>query len=422
MSILLGCIADDYTGATDLAGMLVKSGMRTVQVIGVPQRPLPADVDAAVIALKTRTAPPDEAVRASIEALGALQRTGCGQFYFKYCSTFDSTDRGNIGPVTDALMRALATPFTVACPAFPANGRTLYQGHLFVGDVPLAESGMRDHPLTPMNDSNLVRVLQRQTRRKVGLVAHDAVRGGPAAMRERFAALRAQGVEIALVDALTDADLVALGAACAGLPLVTAASGLALGLPANYRQAGALGDVRAAGSLPRVGGLRAIVSGSCSVATQAQVAHALRAGIPGYAIDPLAIADGADVVQRALDWARPRVASGPVLVYATATPERVQAVQARLGAERAGAMVERALADIARGLVDAGVRQLLVAGGETSGAVVGALGIDALRIGPEIDPGVPWTATVAGQPLVLALKSGNFGRVDFFLKAWDALP
>jgi len=442
MSVLLGCIADDFTGGTDLAGMLVKAGMRTVQMIGVPQGPLPsgaADVDAVVIALKSRTIPVDEAVGESLAALRWLQAAGCRQFYFKYCSTFDSTPKGNIGPVAEALMDALGTDFTIACPAFPANGRTIYQGHLFVGDALLSDSGMRHHPLTPMNDANLVRVLQQQVKRAVGLADYATVARGAGAIAERFAALRAAGQGFAIVDALANDDLLAIGAACADLPLVTGGSGIALGLPQNFRRRGLLATdgEGASAALPATGGLRAVVSGSCSVATQGQVA-AMRARHPAFNVDPLRLAQGHDVVAAALDWAAPRVAKEPVLIYATAAPEVVKEIQHQLGVARAGSMVEDALAGIARGLVELGVGQLIVAGGETSGAVVKALGVGGLRIGPEIDPGVPWTvalpstaaeqpraparpATGGARPLALALKSGNFGSGDFFLKAWSHL-
>ncbi len=423
MAVLLGCIADDFTGGTDLAGMLVKHGMRTVQMIGVPSGPLPTDIDAVVIALKSRTNPVGEAVAESLAALRYLQGEGCRQFYFKYCSTFDSTPRGNIGPVAEALMDALGVDFTIACPAFPANQRTIYKGYLFVGDVPLNESGMRDHPLTPMTDANLVRVLQSQTKRPVGLVDYVAVSQGAQAIADRFAALRAGGCGFAVVDAVTDDDLVELGAACADLPLVTAGSGLAVGLPQNFRRHGLLGGDVAADSLPATGGLRAVIAGSCSIATQGQVA-AMRERHPSFNIAPAELARGTDVAGQALDWARRHIAEGPVLIYATAPPEEVKAAQAELGTEAAGALVENALAAIARGLVELGVGRLIVAGGETSGAVVKALGVKGLRIGPEIDPGVPWTAALQEreqQPLALALKSGNFGTPDFFLKAWERL-
>jgi 3-dehydrotetronate 4-kinase len=420
---LLGCIADDFTGGTDLAGMLVKSGMRTVQMIGVPDGPLPDGIDAVVIALKSRTAPVDEAIGESLAALRALQAAGCRQFYFKYCSTFDSTPRGNIGPVAEALMDALGTDFTIACPAFPANQRTIYKGYLFVGDVPLNESGMRDHPLTPMTDANLIRVLQRQATRQVGLIEYGVVSRGASAIAERFSALRQDGCGFAIIDAVSDNDLMELGAACADLPLVTAGSGVALGLPQNFRRQGLLPEDVKADALPAIEGLRAVIAGSCSTATQGQVA-AMRERHPAFQVRPADLAAGRDVAGEALDWAASRVVKEPVLIYATATPDAVRAAQADLGVERAGALVENALAAIAQGLVRLGVGRLIVAGGETSGAVVKALGVEGLRIGPEIDPGVPWTATLpdtGGRPLALALKSGNFGTPGFFLKAWSRL-
>lgn len=427
MTVLLGCIADDFTGGTDLAGMLVKAGMRTVQLIGVPQGPHPfnaGDVDAVVIALKSRTNAPEEAVAESLAALRWLQRAGCRQFFFKYCSTFDSTPRGNIGPVAEALMLALDTDFTIACPAFPANGRTVYKGYLFVGNELLSESGMRHHPLTPMTDPNLVRVLQQQVRGKVGLADYEAVERGAAAIGARFVALREQGCNFAIVDAVSNRDLEAIGAACANMPLITGGSGMALGLPENFRRRGLLkGDV-AADALPVTGGARAVIAGSCSQATQRQVAL-MRDQAPAFHVDPLVLAGGADVVAEALAWAAAHVGEQPLLIYATATPDTVKAVQAQLGVERAGSLVEEALAAIAQGLVALGVGQLIVAGGETSGAVVKALGVSGLRIGPEIDPGVPWTTALQaghdGPPLALALKSGNFGSDNFFVKAWSRL-
>jgi len=425
MPPILGCIADDFTGATDLAGMLVKHGMRTVQLIGVPQGEPPSDVDAVVVALKSRTCPAGEAISESLAALRWLQSASCRQFYFKYCSTFDSTPRGNIGPVAEALMDALGTDFTIACPAFPANKRTIYQGYLFVGNVLLNESGMQDHPLNPMTDANLQRVLQAQVKRKVGLVDFMTVSQGAGAIQNAFERLRKDGYGMAIVDVLSNRDLEELGAACAGLPLVTAGSGLAIGLPENFRKQGILASDITANTLPASGGLRAVVAGSCSVATQAQV-ELMRRQHPAFRVDPLQLAQRADVVQNALVWSREHLPQGPVLIYATDTPAAIKAVQEKLGVTRAGELVERALAEIADGLVKLGVGQLIVAGGETAGAVVKTLGITGLRIGNEIDPGVPWTTVLhqasGKRPLALALKSGNFGTTDFFLKAWRYLP
>jgi 3-dehydrotetronate 4-kinase len=419
MSLLLGCIADDFTGGTDLASMLVKNGMRTLQVVGIPTDPVPDDIEAVVVALKSRTTPPTQAVQESISALRWLQGQGCRQIYFKYCSTFDSTPQGNIGPVSDALLDELKSDFTVACPALPANGRTVYQGHLFVGGTLLSESGMRNHPLTPMTDANLVRVLQAQTPRKVALVDHATVRKGAQAVRDQLTALRSAGCTYAIVDATADDDLHAIGRACSDLALVTGGSGIAQGLPANFGKALAVRGRTWEHEVAE--GACAVISGSCSVATNEQVAH-MRDLHPSFRIAPMELMEGADVVEQAVSWAKDHLADGPVLVYATASPEQVREAQALLGAEQAGTIVEKALAEIAARLVDEGVNKLVVAGGETSGAVVQRLGVQGLRIGPEIDPGVPWTrAHGTTRPLYLALKSGNFGTPDFFLKAWDRL-
>jgi uncharacterized protein YgbK (DUF1537 family) len=424
--LLLGAIADDFTGATDLANTLVRGGMRCVQTIGVPDGPLDAEADAVVVALKSRTIAAADAVAQSLQALRWLQAQGVEQVYFKYCSTFDSTPQGNIGPVTDALLDAMHGKdqgFTIACPAFPTNQRTVFKGHLFVGDVLLSDSGMRNHPLTPMTDANLVRVLQAQARRKVGLVAHETVARGPAAIRERFDALRAQGIGVAVLDAISDADLMQIGAALDGMKLVTAGSGIAMGLPQNWVARGALAADARAQALPAVSGRSAVLSGSCSVATNAQVRHFRDQGRPALRIDPVALAAGEDAVTQALAWCDAQRADGPLLVYATAEPAAVQRVQAELGAARAGELVEHALARIATGLVERGVRRLVVAGGETSGAVVQALGVTQLAIGAQIDPGVPWTAARSPAArngwLHLALKSGNFGSTDFFTKAFQ---
>ncbi|SDO80483.1 Uncharacterized conserved protein YgbK, DUF1537 family [Streptomyces sp. cf386] len=427
MGIRLGCIADDFTGATDLANNLVRAGMRVVQLIDVPSvdseqsadSEQAVDADAVVIALKSRTVPAADAVEASLRALAWLRSMGVEQIYFKYCSTFDSTPAGNIGPVTEALMDALGTDFTIATPAFPDNGRTVFKGHLFVGDVLLSDSGMRHHPLTPMTDSNLVSVLGAQTTRAVGLVDHTVVAGGPEAIKARIDALREDGVGIAVADAFSNDDLVRLGAAVKGLPLVTAGSGLAIGLPANW----GFKPSPAAAQLPPPGGHRAIVSGSVSVATNRQVLQYLRSAQPAFSVDPLRVAAGEDVVGQALSFAESHLDDGPVLVYSTESADTVRTVQGRLGAAEAGELVERTLARVAQGLVERGVRRLVVAGGETSGAVVQALGITGLRIGPQIDPGVPWCAAAlpGGETLHITLKSGNFGGPDFFTSSFALL-
>lgn len=435
----LACIADDFTGATDLANNLVRSGMRVMQTMGVPSTPLPADanVDAVVVALKTRTLAPAQAVKQSLAALHWLlaqsKEPESLQIYFKYCSTFDSVFtpqvQGNIGAVTEALMVALQTDFTIATPAFPDTGRTVFKGHLFVGDVLLSESGMQNHPLTPMVDSNLVRVLQAQTHCRVGLLDYKTALQGTVAIQSRMTDMQSQGVQIAVVDALSNNDLMQLGRALKGMRLVTAGSGVAIGLPQNF-------DIQAsdkASQLPAVQGLKAIVSGSCSIASNAQVAHFIASGGPALALDPLVItrqqAAGINAVAQALDWAKSNLQKQanqddvpPILIYATADPASVKAVQAQLGVTQAGELMEHTLSQIAVGLSEWGVRQLVVAGGETSGACVQALGITQMQIGPQIDPGVPWCfANAKGANLHLALKSGNFGTVDFFNKAFGAL-
>jgi 3-dehydrotetronate 4-kinase len=419
--MLLGCIADDFTGATDLANNLVRSGMRVVQAIGVPRDGTTIDADAVVVALKSRTIEPAAAVEQSLAALNWLKAGGATQIYFKVCSTFDSTDRGNIGPVAEALMKALGTDFAAVCPAFPENHRTVFKGHLFVGDVLLNESSMRNHPLTPMTEPNLVRVLQRQCEGKVGLIDHTVISKGVGAMQARMAALRGEDARFAIVDAVSNDDLMTMGRAFADLPLIVAGSGVAIGLPQNHGIAPSEGAAR----LPAASGLRAIVSGSCSAASNAQVADFLGRGGEGFAIDPMRIAAGEDVVTAALSWAASRLAAKPILFYATAEPGAVKSVQGHLGVERAGELVEHALSAIARGVVERGVRQLLVAGGETSGACVQALEVARMRIGPQIDPGVPWchadSPASGNDGLHLALKSGNFGTVDFFTKAFGLL-
>ena len=419
--LLLGCIADDFTGATDLANTLVKAGMRTIQLLGTPRPGLELPpADAVIVALKSRSNPAADAVASSLAALEWLRAKGARQFYFKYCSTFDSTDRGNIGPVADALLDALGADFTVFNPAFPTNKRTVYKGYLFVGDELLSESGMRHHPLTPMTDPSLVRVLQRQTRNKVGLVPYAAVVQGAAAVRETFAELRRNGVRHAILDSITDQHLHTLGEACADLKLVTGGSGMAMGLPANFVRAGLMRAGQHA-ALPKVTGPTAVLAGSCSVATQGQVAQ-MKRDHEAYELDPITIAGGSDVAAQVLAWASTRLGEKPILVYSTAAPERVAAVQSKLGREESGALIERTLGRIAQGLVQQGARRLVVAGGETAGAVVSALTVEGLSIGPEIDPGVPWTFSIGQPTLALALKSGNFGAVDFFTKAFRVQP
>jgi 3-dehydrotetronate 4-kinase len=422
VSILLGCIADDFTGATDLANNLVRHGMRVAQTIGVPAKSLDAEFDCVVVALKSRTISPEEAIRQSLDALDWLLEQGAQQIYFKYCSTFDSTDKGNIGPVTEALMKALKTDFTIATPAFPDNGRTVFKGHLFVGDMLLSESSMRNHPLTPMTDANLKRVLQAQSQGLVGLIDYQVIAKGTEAIHSRVKELKAANVSIAIVDAISNEDLYRMGPAFKDLPLVTGGSGLAIGLPKNF----AIEADSRASTLPPASGYEAILSGSCSEVSNQQVAHFIQLGGLAYAINPIdliAKEKGVHgVVSNVLAWAKPLLPLGPLLIYSTASPDKVKLAQAELGVDAAGAAIENTLAMIAAELVHLGVGKLIIAGGETSGACVRALGIEQMQIGPQIDSGVPWChAQVNERSLHLALKSGNFGDNTFFTKAFSVL-
>lgn len=420
MSILLGCIADDFTGATDLANNLVRNGMRVSQTIGIPQHNLNSELDAVVVALKSRNLEPEAAIAQSLEALEYLLAQGAQQIFFKYCSTFDSTPKGNIGPVTEALMRALGTNFTIATPAFPDNGRSVFKGYLFVGDQLLSESGMRDHPLTPMTDANLVRVMQAQCQHQVGLIEYQTVLAGADAISSRITHLKASNAKIAIVDAVTNDDLYRIAPALKDLPLITGGSGIAIGLPANF----GLRAHPASSKLPPASGYQAIVSGSCSQATNLQVKSFKSSGGEMYAVNPLTLNEKSveQILQEILTWAEPRLSRGPVLIYSSASPDQVKEVQSQLGVQAAGSAIENLLGLVAKGLVALGVRQLLVAGGETSGACVKALGIDQMQIGQQIDPGVPWCyAEVQNKPLHIALKSGNFGAADFFTNAFSKL-
>lgn len=419
---LLGCIADDLTGATDLALNLVRNGMKTVQVSGVPEGHVDLDgADAVVVALKSRTIPASLAVEQSLHALDFLMSVGVEQVFFKYCSTFDSTDQGNIGPVMEALQEKLKCDVTIACPAFPEAGRSLFQGHLFVNGRLLSESSLRDHPLTPMRDPDLVRVLQRQSLGSVGLVPWEIVRTGHSAIAQAIDDARKNGNSLLIIDAIVDDDLRAIGQAVAGHKLISGGSGVAIGLPDNFRRAGKLRAYDPVAGFDYPAGPGAILAGSCSAATRGQIRTAIETGFPALQLDPFKLAKGSAEVQRACDWLSETLGQSqlPPLVYSTASPDEVREFQIEYGRDRAGEIVEEAQKMLARHLFGLGVRRFIVAGGETSGAVVEALGVPMLEIGPEIAPGVPWTRSIGGDETVaLALKSGNFGDADFFAKAW----
>jgi uncharacterized protein YgbK (DUF1537 family) len=417
MRLKIGAIADDFTGATDLAVTLVKNGMKVAQFFGVPTGPVDLSrTDAVVVALKSRTIAAPKAVAQSLDALDWLQRHQAEQIFFKYCSTFDSTADGNIGPVADALVDRLGVELAFVCPAFPVNGRTIYMGHLFVGDQLLSDSPMKDHPLTPMKDSNLVALLEAQSRHRVGLIRHATVARGSNAIREASDDLVAKGARYAVVDALDDNDLAAIGEAAAQHRLVTGGSAVAQGLPRNF----GVKPTDAAPAFPGIDGRSVVLAGSCSAATRAQIDW-VKPIWPTRKIDVDAIADGTITPGDLLQWAVDQPADTPILIHASADPQDVADVQSRLGVARSGALVETLMAELAAGLRAAGFSRMVVAGGETSGAVVMALDLPALEILGEIDPGVPWTQTMSGPPMALALKSGNFGGVDFFEKAFKVL-
>ncbi|MFM1661882.1 3-oxo-tetronate kinase [Aeromonas salmonicida] len=410
----LGVIADDFTGATDIAGFLVENGLATLQFSGIPAKADLTGVDAVVISLKSRSCPADEAVQDSLAALDWLKARGCPRIYQKYCSTFDSTATGNIGPVTDALLAALESQFTLICPALPVNGRTVYQGNLFVGAQPLDESGMRHHPITPMTDSNLLRLMETQARGRAGLVPFSTIDKGAAAIAEAFEQLTQDGVRYAVVDTLTEQHLLDIAAAAIDMPLVTGGSGLAIGLA---RQLGS-GDLQGAREAGWPRGSRAVVlSGSCSEMTNRQVAR-YQAIAPALALDVAACLTRADYPAELVRWVLSQPVTPAPMLHATTSPGELAAIQARHGRDAASEAVEQCFAQVAVLLREAGVESFIIAGGETSSRITQALGIAAFHIGPQIAPGVPWVRATDAL-LSLALKSGNFGDETFFSRAQE---
>ncbi|MEY8098138.1 3-oxo-tetronate kinase [Falsihalocynthiibacter sp. S25ZX9] len=421
MSVVLGCVADDFTGATDIAGLLARSGVKVSLRMGLPEEaPETCETSAfEVIALKSRTAPVAEAIAETRAALDWLKRAGAKRFFWKYCSTFDSTPEGNIGPVAEALMADLQTNQTIYCPAFPENGRSIFMGNLFVGEQPLAESPMKDHPLTPMRDSNLVRLLAPQVQGEVGLANRLCVAMGAEALKTRLAELRADGIAHVVVDAVANEDLYTIAEACRDMPLMTGGSAVAMPLPALYLADGTLSPYAEKVQKPVLPEGAIILSGSCSKMTRAQVAACLET-VGGYQLDPLELA--ANGVDAARAWLAKQDPFASKLIYATTDPDGVRSAQDKLGTAKAGQIVEDALAQLAIDARDAGTRRFVVAGGETSGAVTKALKVSRLTIGAEIAPGVPWTYCESdGHEIALTLKSGNFGSETFFADALEKL-
>lgn len=420
MSTVLGCIADDFTGATDLAGLLARSGVKVSLRIGVPEGPPDGAAAFEVIALKIRTEPVAEAVAQARAALAWLKAAGAERFFWKYCSTFDSTPEGNIGPVAEALMADLGTDQTIYCPAFPENGRAIFMGNLFVGREPLAESPMKDHPLTPMRDSNLMRLLAPQVESEVGLVDRLTVARGTEALRAALSEFEAQGVAHVVVDAVADADLTVIAEACRDMKLMTGGSAVAMPLPALYAAEGLLAADAPRAEAPEIETDSVVLSGSCSAMTNRQVAAYLASGAPGFRLDPVALDE--DGTGEALRWLAAQDLAQAPLLYATADPQAVRLAQEKLGRDRAGAIVEAALAELAVAARDQGARRFVVAGGETAGAVTQALDVTRLDIGAEIAPGVPWCfAESGGHSIAITLKSGNFGAESFFADAFEKL-
>ncbi len=420
MTTYFGAIADDFTGATDLAGLLARSNVPVSLRVGVPKTPPVKTAPLEIIALKCRTAPVRQAVDEARAALDWLRRAGAKKFFWKYCSTFDSTPRGNIGPVAEALMEALEADQTIYCPAFPENGRSVFMGNLFVGEQPLAESPMKDHPLTPMTDSNLLRLLEPQVKMPVRLANRHTVANGPQALRERLAQLRQDGVAHVITDAVTNDDLCIIAEACQDMTLLTGGSAIAMPLPDIWLRQGLVDRSGPDLSHHAEDGPAIILSGSCSAMTNRQVSAYVLGGQPSFRLNPLDLAENG--VEEVFEWLSAQAPDRAPIIYATAAPNEVRAAQDKLGTERAGAVVEATLAACAIKARDLGFRRFVVAGGETSGAVTKALDIRQLNIGKEIAPGVPWCFARTGEHhIAITLKSGNFGTEDFFTKALEVL-
>jgi 3-dehydrotetronate 4-kinase len=416
--VLIGCIADDFTGASDIANTLAKAGMSTVQTVGIPEKSFSSTADACVISLKSRSIAAIDAVAQSLAALDWLLARGCKQVIFKYCSTFDSTPEGNIGPVADALASRLGVMGVVVCPAFPGAGRRVYQGHLFVNDRLLNESGLENHPLNPMTDPDIRRWLARQSGSKIGLVTHGIVSDGAVAIRTALASEASAGNTLVIVDAGNDRDLLAIGKALSGVRLVTGGSGIAMGLPANFFET-AQGTFAPAAAVC-MKGPAAILSGSCSRATLGQIAHHQKSGYPVMQVEIGRLLSQQTTPADAVAFCQLNQKSLP-LICSSEPADCVAAHQSKHGREHVAGVIEQFFAQTAKALLASGVKRLVVAGGETSGAVVSALAPQALRIGPEIDPGVPALACEGAPGIGLVLKSGNFGQPDFFARAAAAL-
>lgn len=419
---LLGCIADDATGATDLALMLTRGGMHTEQIIGVPDKDTTiSNADAIVIALKTRTCSIEQAIYESITSANWLKKNNYQKIFFKYCSTFDSTKNGNIGPVADALLKFTDSKMAIICPAFPKNGRTIKNGILYIEGVPLSETIMRHHPLTPMTNSNLVELMTQQTIHKVGLISYKTVKKGPKMIQESLEKLEMENHKYAVIDALDDLELQYIGKACANHALITGGSGVALGIPDYFKRKGLL-KIKDQTQPPSINGKSAVLAGSCSKVTLSQLSYVkAQTNWPHYLIDLENIEMTEKVIDQTLNWISHQNHENPLVIYSSSIPNTVQRLQKKIGPKILGELIEKVISKIALSLVQRGFRKLILAGGETSGAVINSLNIKSLTIGQEIDPGIPWTNSNNAPKLALALKSGNFGKENFFVKAFKLL-
>ena len=420
MTTFLGCIADDFTGATDLASMLARSGVNVSLRIGVPLSTPENTAEIEVIALKTRSISASKAIEESLSALKWLKEAGAKKYFFKYCSTFDSTAEGNIGPVSEALMNELKVDQTIYCPAFPENGRSIYMGNLFVGQKLLSESSMKDHPLTPMNDSNLMRLLSAQVSRRVGLADRIVVNNGVNSLKEKLISLKENDVPHVIVDAVADTDLDTIASACQDMDYITGGSALAMPLAEFYKASGKISANDNSFMNKKLNTGSIILSGSCSEMTIIQVKNFIQRGAAAFQLDPIDLAENG--VKKVLDWLSSQDFTKNIIIYATSDPDTVKKVQAELGVDMAGKIVEQGLSECAIAARELGIKNFIIAGGETSGAITKALNIRQLDIGIEIAPGVPWTFSgKRNNQIALSLKSGNFGSEEFFTEALSKL-
>ena len=420
MTTFLGCIADDFTGATDLASMLARSGVNVSLRIGVPLSTPENTAEIEVIALKTRSISASKAIEESLSALKWLKEAGAKKYFFKYCSTFDSTAEGNIGPVSEALMNELKVDQTIYCPAFPENGRSIYMGNLFVGQKLLSESSMKDHPLTPMNDSNLMRLLSAQVSRRVGLADRIVVNSGVNSLKEKLISLKENDVPHVIVDAVADTDLDTIASACQDMDFITGGSALAMPLAEFYKASGKISANDNSFMNKKLNTGSIILSGSCSEMTIIQVKNFIQRGAAAFQLDPIDLAENG--IKKVLDWLSSQDFTKNIIIYATSDPDTVKKVQAELGVDMAGKIVEQGLSECAIAARELGVKNFIIAGGETSGAITKALNVRQLDIGIEIAPGVPWTFSgKRNNQIALSLKSGNFGSEEFFTEALSKL-